>query len=236
MLAPTIYSDMDGAYYGPDKQVHQADGWTNYSTFSLWDTYRAAHPLYTYIEPQRVNDMVKSFLAFSEQNGRLPVWNFYGSETDMMIGYHAVPVIVDAYLKGIGDFDPKKALAACVATANIDEYRGIGLYKKYGYVPYDVTDHYNSENWSLSKTLEYAYDDYCIARMAEKLGERQIADEFDKRSLNYKNVYNSQTTFMQPRNNKDPSLRTSVRMIILRIFAKVMVGNISGLCNKTLMD
>ena len=202
MLAPTIYSDMDGAYYGPDKQVHQADGWTNYSTFSLWDTYRAAHPLYTYIEPQRVNDMVKSFLAFSEQNGRLPVWNFYGSETDMMIGYHAVPVIVDAYLKGIGDFDPKKALAACVATANIDEYRGIGLYKKYGYVPYDVTDNYNSENWSLSKTLEYAYDDYCIARMAEKLGERQIADEFDKRSLNYKNVYNSQTTFMQPRNNK----------------------------------
>ena len=202
MLATTIYSDMDGAYYGPDKQVHQADGWTNYSTFSLWDTYRAAHPLYTYIEPQRVNDMVKSFLAFSEQNGRLPVWNFYGSETDMMIGYHAVPVIVDAYLKGIGDFDPKKALAACVATANIDEYRGIGLYKKYGYVPYDVTDHYNSENWSLSKTLEYAYDDYCIARMAEKLGEKQIADEFYKRSRNYKNVYNSQTTFMQPRNNK----------------------------------
>lgn len=202
MLAPTIYSDVDGAYYGPDKQVHQADGWTNYSTFSLWDTYRAAHPLYTYIEPQRVNDMVKSFLAFSEQNGRLPVWNFYGSETDMMIGYHAVPVIVDAYLKGIGDFDPKKALATCVATANIDEYRGIGLYKKYGYVPYDVTDHYNSENWSLSKTLEYAYDDYCIARMAEKLGEKQIADEFYKRSRNYKNVYNSQTTFMQPRNNK----------------------------------
>ena len=202
MIAPTIYNDVDGAYYGPDKKVHQADGWTNYSTFSLWDTYRAAHPLYTYIEPQRVNDMVKSFLAFSEQNGRLPVWNFYGSETDMMIGYHAVPVIVDAYLKGIGDFDPKKALAACVATANIDEYRGIGLYKKYGYVPYDVTDHYNSENWSLSKTLEYAYDDYCIARMAEKLGERQIADEFDKRSRNYKNVYNSQTTFMQPRNNK----------------------------------
>lgn len=202
MLAPTIYNDVDGTYYGPDKQVHQADGWTNYSTFSLWDTYRAAHPLYTYIEPQRVNDMVQSFLAFFEQNGRLPVWNFYGSETDMMIGYHAVPVIVDAYLKGIGNFDPKKALAACVTTANIDEYRGIGLYKKYGYVPYDVTDHYNSENWSLSKTLEYAYDDYCIARMAEKLGERQIAAEFYKRSQNYKNVYNPQTSFMQPRDNK----------------------------------
>lgn len=202
MLAPTIYSDVDGAYYGPDKKNHQADGWTNYSTFSLWDTYRAAHPLYTLIEPERANDMVKSFLAFYEQNGRLPVWNFYGSETDMMIGYHSVPVIVDAYLKGIGNFDPKKALEACVATANMDEYRGIGLYKKYGYVPYNVADRYNQENWSLSKTLEYAYDDYCIARMAEKLGEKQTADEFYKRSLNYKNVYNPQTSFMQPRDDK----------------------------------
>ena len=86
MIAPTIYSDVDGAYYGPDKQVHRVEGWTNYSTFSLWDTYRAAHPLYTFIEPERVNDMVKSFLAFFEQNGRLPVWNFQGGETDMMIG------------------------------------------------------------------------------------------------------------------------------------------------------
>ena len=93
----------------------------------MWDTYRAAHPLYTFIEPERVNDMVKSFLAFFEQNGRLPVWNFQGGETDMMIGYHSVPVIVDAYLKGIGDFDAKKALEACVATANIDSYRGIGV-------------------------------------------------------------------------------------------------------------
>lgn len=202
MLAPTIYSDVDGAYYGPDKQVHQADGWTNFSTFSLWDTYRAAHPLYTLIEPQRANDMVKSFLAFYEQNGRLPVWNVYGSETDMMIGYHSVPVIVDAYLKGIGNFDAKKALDACVATANIDSYRGIGLYKKLGYVPYNVTDEHNAENWSLSKTLEYAYDDYCIALMAEKFGDEQTAAEFRKRSLNYKNVYNPQTGFMQPRDDK----------------------------------
>ncbi|RGZ39208.1 glycoside hydrolase family 92 protein [Bacteroides stercoris] len=202
MLAPTIYADVDGSYYGPDRQVHKADGWTNYSTFSLWDMYRASHPLYTYIEPARVNDMVKSFLAFYEQNGRLPVWNFYGSETDMMIGYHSVPVIVDACLKGIGDFDAKKALEACVATANMDDYRGIGLYKKHGYVPYNVTDSYNAENWSLSKTLEYAYDDYCIALLAEKLGERQVADEFYKRSQNYKNVYNPQTSFMQPRDDK----------------------------------
>ena len=202
MIAPTIYSDVDGAYYGPDKKIHHTNGWVNYSTFSLWDTFRAAHPLFTYTEPERANDMVKSFLAFYEQNGRLPVWNFYGSETDMMIGYHAVPVIVDAYLKGIGNFDPEKALEACVATANIDDYRGIGIYKKSGYVPYNITDSYNAENWSLSKTLEYAYDDYCIAKMAEKMGRKEVAEEFHKRSQNYKNLYNPATSFIQPRDDK----------------------------------
>ena len=202
MIAPTIYNDVDGTYYGPDKKVHQADGWVNYSTFSLWDTYRAAHPLFTYTEPERVNDMIKSFIAFYEQNGRLPVWNFYGSETDMMIGYHAVPVIADAYLKGIGNFDAEKALNACVATANLDNYRGIGLYKELGYIPYNVTDHYNAENWSLSKTLEYAFDDYCIAEMTKKMGKQDIADTFYKRSRNYRNLYNTETSFMQPRDDK----------------------------------
>ena len=128
MLAPTIYSDVDGSYFGPDGQGHQAEGWTNYSTFSLWDTYRASHPLFTYLQPERVSDMIQCFLHFYEQNGALPLWNLYGWETDMMIGYHAVPVIVDAYLKGIGDFDPVKALDACVTTANRDDYRSIGLY------------------------------------------------------------------------------------------------------------
>ena len=202
MLAPTLYSDVDGAYYGPDKQVHRAEGWTNYSTFSLWDTFRAAHPLFTYVAPERVNDMVKSFIAFYEQNGRLPVWNMWGSETDMMIGYHAVAVIADAYLKGIGDFDAEKALEACVATANLDDYRGIGAYKELGYVPCNLKDPYNADDWSLSKTLEYAYDDYCIARMAEKMGRKDVADEFYKRSQNYRNVYNPQTGFMQPRDDK----------------------------------
>ena len=202
MIAPTIYSDVDGTYYGPDKKTHKTDGWVNYSTFSLWDTFRAAHPLFTYTEPERANDMVKSFIAFYEQNKRLPVWNFYGSETDMMIGYHAVPVIVDAYLKGITDVDPEKALEACIATANIDNYRGIGMYKKLGYVPYNIADSYNAENWSLSKTLEYAYDDYCIAKMAEKMGKKEIADELYKRSLNYKNLYNPATSFMQPKDDK----------------------------------
>ena len=202
MIAPTIYSDVDGKYYGPDKQVHQADGWVNYSTFSLWDTFRTAHPLFTYTEPERVGDMVQSFIAFYEQNGRLPVWNFWGSETDMMIGYHAVPVIVDAYLKGIGDFDAEKALEACVATANIDEYRGIGSYKTKGYVPYNVEDKYNAENWSLSRTLEYAFDDFCIAEMAKKMGKTELANEFYKRSQNYRNVFNPATGFMQPIDDK----------------------------------
>ena len=202
MIAPTIYSDVDGKYYCPDKQVHQANGWTNYSTFSLWDTFRAAHPLFTYTEPERVGDMVQSFIAFYEQNGRLPVWNFWGSETDMMIGYHAVPVIVDAYLKGIGNFDAEKALEACVATANIDEYRGIGSYKTKGYVPYNVVDKYNAENWSLSRTLEYAFDDFCIAEMAQKMGKTELANEFYKRSQNYRNVFNPATGFMQPIDDK----------------------------------
>ena len=202
MIAPTIYSDVDGSYYGPDQQIHKADGWTNYSTFSLWDTYRASHPLFTYTEPERANDMIKGFLKFYEQNGALPLWNLYGWETNMMIGYHAVPVIVDAYLKGIIDVDPEKALEACIATANIDNYRGIGMYKKLGYVPYNIADSYNAENWSLSKTLEYAYDDYCIAKMAEKMGKKEIADEFYKRSLNYKNLYNPATSFMQPKDDK----------------------------------
>ena len=202
MIAPTIFSDVDGAYRGADKKIHHTGGWTDYSTFSLWDTYRAAHPLYTYLTPERDNDMVKSFLAFYEQHGRLPLWPLYGAETEMMLGYHAVPVIADAYLKGIGDFDAEKALQACVASADMDSYRGLDLYKKYGYIPYDLKQDNGAENWSLSKTLEYAYDDYCIARMAEKMGRKEIAERFYKRSQNYKNLFNPATGFMQPRDSK----------------------------------
>lgn len=201
MIAPTIYSDVDGSYYGPDKQAHKGEGWTNYSTFSLWDTFRANHPLFTYTQPERVNDMIKGFLRFYEQGGALPLWNLYGWETNMMIGYHAVPVIVDAYLKGVGDFDAEKALEACVATANRDDYHGIGEYKRMGYVP-AYSDKERWKSWSMSKTMEYAYDDYCIAMMAEKMGKKEIADEFYRRSMNYKNLYNPATSFMQPRDDK----------------------------------
>ncbi len=202
MLAPTIFADIDGSYLGPDKTVHKADGWTNYGTFSLWDTFRAAHPLYTLIQPDRVNDMVRSLLAFHDQSGFLPVWSMWGGETNMMIGYHAVPVIVDAILKGLTDADPKAALDACVTTANKDAYRGIGNFKTLGYVPSDVPDNFDPDDWSLSKTLEYAYDDWCIARLAEHVGESKTADEFFKRSQNWRNVYNPATTFMQPRDSK----------------------------------
>lgn len=203
MIAPTVYCDADGRYRGPDGKIHNTGNeWTNYSTFSLWDTYRAAHPLYTVINPDAASDMVQSILAFYEQNGRLPVWNFQASETDMMIGYHAAAVIADAYLKGIGGFDPEKALAACVATANNDPYRGIGLYKEKGYIPYDVIDQYNSaDDWSMSRTLEYAYDDYAIARMAEKMGKDSIAKEFYARSQNYRNLFDPVTRFIRPRNS-----------------------------------
>ena len=202
MLAPTIYCDVDGLYRGADGRNHMADGWQNYSTFSLWDTFRAAHPLFTYTAPERVADMVNSFIAFYEQHGRLPVWNMWGSETDMMIGYHSVPVIADAYMKGFTGFDADKALEACIATANCDGYRGIGFYKENGYVPYDVLDPYNADNWAMSRTLEYAYDDNCIARMAQAMGRDSIAAVFYKRAENWRNQYNPATTFMQPRDSK----------------------------------
>ena len=202
MIAPTLFCDVDGKYRGADKQNHTADGWMNYSTFSLWDTYRAAHPLFTLTTPELVDDMVNSFLAHYEQHGRLPVWNMWGSETDMMIGYHSVPVIADAYLKGFSGFDAEKALAACIATADCDEYRGIGFYKANGYVPYDIADSYNADNWAMSRTLEYAYDDYCIARMAQAIGHDSIATVFYKRAENWRNQYNLATTFMQPRDSK----------------------------------
>ncbi|MDO5571795.1 MAG: GH92 family glycosyl hydrolase [Bacteroidales bacterium] len=195
MTAPTLFCDVDGKYFGADKKIYEANGWENYSTFSLWDTYRAAHPLLTYTQPKRVNDMIESFLAHYREHGMLPVWNFYGNETDMMIGYHSVPVIVDAYLKGVGTFDAKEALAACIATANNDSYRAIGEYKKYGYIPYD------KENESVSKTIEYSFDDYCIAVMAEKMDKPNIAKIFYERAGYYKNLFDKNSGFLRPKDS-----------------------------------
>lgn len=195
LLAPVVFSDVDGRYRGPDGAVHQCtDGHKHYSTFSTWDTYRAAHPLYTILEPAAAADMAQSLIDFGIQNGRLPVWNMWASETDMMIGYHSVPIIVDAILKGLPGIDAKTALMECVKTAHKDNYRSIGVYRRLGYVPCD-----KDSNWSMSKTLEYAYDDACIGRLAKHMGNDSIYTEFRQRSQNYRNIFNPKTGFMQPK-------------------------------------
>lgn len=198
MLAPTLYCDADGSYRGPDGKIHRGAGWWNYGTFSLWDTYRAQHPLITILQPDKARDFALSLMAFGRENGRLPVWNFQGVETDMMIGYHAVPVIVDACLKGLLDkSEAREALDLCVATATLDSYRQIGDYRRLGYVPCD-----KGEEWSMSKTLEYAYDDHCIAMLARHLGDDATAGEFGRRALSYRNQFNPATGFMQPRDSQ----------------------------------
>lgn len=195
LLAPVVFSDSDGRYRGPDGEIHTCEpGRKHYSTFSLWDTYRAAHPLYTIIEPEAAGDMAQSMIDFSRQNGRLPVWNMWASETDMMIGYHSVPVIADAVFKGLGNIDAQAALEECVRTARLDRYRSIGDYRRLGFVPAD-----RDSSWSMSKTLEYAYDDYCIAQLARYVGNDSIYDEFMTRAHNYANQFNPTTGFMQPR-------------------------------------
>lgn len=201
MIAPTLLCDVDGRYLGADRKLHKAENWSNYETCSLWDTYRAAHPLYAMLMPRRASDMVNSLIAFSKENGRLPVWNMWSSETDMMIGYHAASVIAEAILKGVPNINKEEALAECVKTANLDDYRGIGLYKKLGYVPYDVKEPTLGDDWSLSRTLEYAYDDACIAALAKAMKKQNIYKEFSKRAQNYRNVYCKGTTFMQPRHS-----------------------------------
>lgn len=203
MLGPTLFMDSDGRYRGPDNAVHQAKGWTNHSTFSLWDTYRALHPLMTLLQPpQRTSDMVNSLLAARRESpyGVLPVWSFHGLETWCMIGYHAVPVIADAYVKGIRGYDADEALAAMVASANYGPYDGIAQYRELGFVPID------EEGEAASKTLEYAYDDWTIARMAQAMGNRAIAAEFDKRAANWKNAFDPSTGFMRAR-KRDGSFR-----------------------------
>jgi predicted alpha-1,2-mannosidase len=196
MLGPTLFMDSDGRYRGPDNAVHQAKGWTNYSTFSLWDTYRALHPLMTLLRPPRqTGDVVESLLASRRESpyGILPVWAFHGLETWCMIGYHAVPVIADAYMKGIGGFDANEALDAMVASADYGPYGGIAQYRELGWVPID------EEGEAASKTLEYAFDDWTISRMARAMGKDDVAAEFARRAANWKHAYDPATGFMRAR-------------------------------------
>lgn len=196
MLAPTLLSDLNGNYKGANDTIMNAQGFDRYDTFSLWDTFRAAHPLYTIIQQERVSGFIKSLLAHYKETGLLPVWSMQGNETNMMIGYHAVPVIVDAYFKGF-DFDAELAYEACKISAMADD-RQIDLYKELGYVPVDE----QHENWSVSKTVEYAYDDWCIAMLAQALGKEDDYNYFLKRSENWKNVYDDESAFLRPKNKQ----------------------------------
>ncbi len=193
-IVPNINMDVDGSYRGMDNEIHQAKGFTYYSVFSLWDTYRAAHPLYTIIDKKRTLDYIKTFLVQYQQGGRLPVWELASCETDCMIGYHSVPVIVDAYMKGITDFDTKLALEAMLKSAKWN-HLGLPAFINQGVI--NIED----EHESVSKNLEYAYDDYCIAIFAKSLGDDKTYHEFLKRAQNYKNLFDIKTGFMRPRKN-----------------------------------
>ncbi|MEY3397883.1 MAG: hypothetical protein RL220_477, partial [Bacteroidota bacterium] len=183
-----------GRYRGMDKKIHTAIDYNRYTVFSLWDTFRAYHPLMNKLQPERTRDWIVTFLEMYKERGELPVWELAGNETYCMIGYHSIPVITHAYLEGIQDFDTELALEAMIAAANGPQQEKKD-YDLYGFVPGDM----HSE--SVSKTLEFAYDDYCIARFARALDKPDVYKKFLKRSQNWKNVYDPKTKFMRARRN-----------------------------------
>lgn len=194
MIQPNVAMDVDGMYRGRDNKIHKAEGFTYYSVFSLWDTFRATHPLYTIIDRKRTSDFINTFLKQYEHGGRLPVWELASNETDCMIGYHSVSVIADAMVKGISGFDYQKAFKACKHSAMLD-HLGLDAYKKNGVISMD------DEHESVSKTLEYAYDDWCIAQIAKLTDNGTDYDYFMKRSQSWKNTFDPETGFMRPRKN-----------------------------------
>ena len=194
MMQPNIAQDLDGKYRGRDNQIHTAQGFDYYTVFSLWDTFRGAHPLYTLIDKKRTSDYINTFIKQYEQGGRLPVWELASNETDCMIGYHSVSVIADAMAKGITGFDYEKAFEASKASAMRDVL-GLEAYKKNGFISMD------DEHESVSKTLEYAYDDWCIAQMAKLLKKQEDYQYFMMRSQNWKNIFDWETGFMRPKKN-----------------------------------
>jgi predicted alpha-1,2-mannosidase len=193
-IHPSLSMDVDGRYRGRDFQVHKAEGFVNYSVFSLWDTYRALHPLFTLLEPERTSDFIQSFLNQYQQSGRLPMWELSANETDCMIGFHSVSVIADSYLKGIRNFDVNLAYEAMKAASNYTGY-GIPIFNQQGYLQIE------DENESVSKSLEYAYDNWCISQMAVKMGKTEEAKVFFKRSQAYKNLFDSASGHLRPRKN-----------------------------------
>ena len=191
-IAPNLYQDVDGRYRGMDMKIHEAKDFDYYTVFSLWDTYRAAHPLYTIIEQEKTNDFINTFLAKYDEGGIMPIWDLSANYTGCMIGYHAVPVIADAYLKGIKNYDVEKAFKAMKHSATRDKL-GLDSYKKFGFIPVE------KESESVSKTLEYAYDDWTIAQMAKSLGKENDYKTYTERAQFYKNVFDPSTQFMRGR-------------------------------------
>ncbi|HWI92405.1 MAG TPA: GH92 family glycosyl hydrolase [Flavisolibacter sp.] len=189
-LEPNIYQDVDGQFRGTDLKVHKADRFTNYTVFSLWDTYRAYNPLMTIINQKRVKDWLNTFLHEYEYGGMLPVWELSGNETFCMVGYHSVPVIVDAYQKGIGGYDTKLMLQAMRSYAESDRF-GLKYYRQYGYISND------KEHESTSKTLDYALDDWCIAQFAKMTGNDAVYKQYIQRAQNYKNLFDPSTLHMR---------------------------------------
>lgn len=194
MINPSVYMDVDGQYRGIDHNIHQVNGFTNYTIFSVWDTFRALHPLFNLINRERSTDIVKSMIAHYEQSVHkaLPVWSHMGNENWCMIGYHSVSVLADALDKGL-NIDKDKALEAMISSSNLDYYDGTGYYKKLGYVPVDK----NGSGSSI--TLEYSYDDWTIYNTAKKIGNQSVADAYQKRALNYRNVFDHQIGFVRAR-------------------------------------
>ncbi|OGS79433.1 MAG: sugar hydrolase [Candidatus Fluviicola riflensis] len=194
-ISPTVYTDVSGEYRGLDQDNHVAEGFTNYSTFSIWDTYRALHPFFNIVQPSRNNDMVKSMMVHYDQSAlhMLPIWSHYSNDNWCMSGYHSVSVIADAVVKGVYNGDPNEALEACITTAKHRNYEGIGLYMDRGFIPAE------NSGISVSNTLEYAYDDWCIAQLAKKLNRQDVYDEFITRSGNWQNNFNASSGFMQPK-------------------------------------
>ncbi|HHH53527.1 MAG TPA: glycoside hydrolase family 92 protein, partial [Bacteroidetes bacterium] len=194
MIVPNIFSDVDGRYRGMDDKIHTDKMHNIYTVFSLWDTYRATHPLYTLIEQKRTTDFINTFIHHWEQSGKLPVWELAGNETNCMIGIHSIPVISDAILKNIEGFDLKKAYNAMISSMAQDKPE-LNYYRKYGYIPADKMKE------SVSKTLEYAFDDWSIARVAEYIGDRAGYRKYITRAQFYKNIFDPQGGFMRARIN-----------------------------------
>jgi len=189
-LAPTLLEDANGEYKGVDGKVHSSDGYTRYGLFSLWDTFRACNPLHTITQPRKVNDFIASMLAHYDEYGLLPVWDLLANETNTMTGYHAVPVIVDAYLKGFTDYDVAKAYEA-IKKSSMQNIRATDLLREHKYIPHDKAGQ------SVTRTLEYAFDDWCIAQMAKALGKEEDYKTYMDRASYYENLYNKETGFMR---------------------------------------